>query len=191
MKIFLTALAMVCCTYMATSVSAAPQNYRIDSNHTFASFEFNHLGYSFQRSRFDKVRGNITLDQVKQVGSATIDIDVASINTGSVVFNGHLRGEDFFNAEKFPVIEFKSTSFNFLKDRLSTVNGNLTIKGVTHPVTLEVTHFKCMMHPMLNKPACGANAVATIQRSAFNMGKYVPNIADDINLSIAIEAIQE
>lgn len=131
------------------------------------------------------------LDQAKQTGSATIDIDVTSINTGSVIFNGHLRGEDFFNAEKFPKIEFKSTSFNFLKDNLSSVNGNLTIKGITHPVTLEVTQFKCMVHPMLNKPACGANAVATIQRSAFNMGKYVPQIPDDIKLYIAIEAIQE
>ncbi len=191
MKKFLATLSMVCCTYVATSVNAAPQNYRIDPNHTFTSFEFSHLGYSLQRSRFDKVRGDIMLDQAKQTGSATIDIDVTSINTGSVIFNGHLRGEDFFNAEKFPKIEFKSTSFNFLKDNLSSVNGNLTIKGITHPVTLEVTQFKCMVHPMLNKPACGANAVATIQRSAFNMGKYVPQIPDDIKLYIAIEAIQE
>lgn len=191
MKKFLATLGIVCCTYMATPVNAAPQNYHIDPNHTFASFEFSHLGYSLQRSRFDKVRGNIMLDQAKQTGSAIIDIDTTSINTGSAVFNGHLRGEDFFNAEQFPKIEFKSTAFNFVKGNLSSVNGNLTIKGITHPVTLEVTHFKCMMHPMLNKHACGANAVATIQRSLFNMGKYVPQIPDDISLYIAIEAIQE
>jgi polyisoprenoid-binding protein YceI len=76
----------------------------------------------------------------------------------------------------------------FKGDEPVSLSGDLTIKGVTKPVTLTITHFKCMPHPMLKVPACGANATATVKRSDFNMGKNVPYVGDEMSLSLAIEA---
>ncbi|MCC7005275.1 MAG: polyisoprenoid-binding protein [Ottowia sp.] len=170
---------------------AAVETYQLDPHHTFSSFEYSHLGYSTQRSRFNKTTGKITLDPVNHSGSADITIDVESIDTGSKIFDQHLHGEDFFDARKFPTITFKSNQFKFNGDVLSEINGEMTSKGVTKPVTLKVTQFKCMMHPMMKKEACGANAVATISRTEFNNGKYAPHVSDTVTLHIAIEAVKQ
>lgn len=178
---------------LASSLSAiaAPETYVADKNHTAARFEYNHFGYSTQQSRFDSTTGKVTIDRAAKTGSADITIDAKSINTGVEVFNGHLKGEDFFNVEKFPTITFKSSDFKFDGDKLASVSGDLTIKGITKPVTLTVTAFACQPHPMSKKDMCGANATAKIKRSDFNNGKYVPAVGDDVTLSIAIEAVKE
>ncbi len=179
----------------AASVSiaaiAAPETYVIDNSHTFPKFEYLHMGYSLQQSRFDKTSGKIIIDRAAKTGSADITSDVKSVNTGSELFNGHLKGDGFFDAEKFPTINYKSTSFKFDGDKLAAIEGNLTVKGITKPVTLAVTSFHCMPHPMAKKDACGANATAKIKRSDFNLGKYVPNVGDEVTLTIAVEAIKE
>jgi polyisoprenoid-binding protein YceI len=102
-----------------------------------------------------------------------------------------LQGEDFLDSAKYPAITYKSTKFNFNGDKLASVDGNLTIKGVTKPVKLDVTSFMCMPHPMLKKEACGANAVAKIKRSDFGAGKYAPHVSDEVTLGFSIEAIKE
>lgn len=170
---------------------AASDTYIIDGNHTFPKFEYSHFGYSLQQSRFDKTSGKITLDRAAKTGSAEISIDTRSINTGYDVFNGHLKGEDFFDVEKFPTATYKSTSIKFDGDKPVAIEGNLTVKGITKPVTLTVTAFKCMPHPFAKKDACGANATAKVKRSDFNLAKYVPNVGDEVTLSIAVEAIHE
>jgi polyisoprenoid-binding protein YceI len=118
-------------------------------------------------------------------------IDAKSVDTGSKLFDQHIQGEDFLDTAKFPTITYKSTKVNFKGDVPSTVEGNLTIKGVTKPVTLTITHFQCMDHPMMKKLACGANATATIKRTEFNAGKYAPHVGDDVTLSFAIEALKD
>jgi polyisoprenoid-binding protein YceI len=167
---------------------AAPENYTIDPSHTFASFEINHLGYSTQRGTFEKTAGTITLDLEKKSGSADIRIEAASLNTGWAARDKHLKSEDFFNAEKFPAITFKGKTFKFDGDKLSSVSGDFTLLGVTKPLTLDVTAFKCAPHPMSKKPACGADAVAKIKRSEFGMSAYVPNVGDEVTLRIQVEA---
>jgi polyisoprenoid-binding protein YceI len=173
------------------SAFAVVDVYERDPDHTFAWFEFNHLGYSTQRDRFDKVDATITLDLDNQVGSVDVSIDVQSISTGSLLFDQVLRSDMFFDAERFPVITFKSSRLNFGKfDDVTAVEGNLTVKGITRPVTLTVTHFKCMMHPMLRKPACGLNATGKVKRSEFNLGRFVPLIRDEITLHVSMEALK-
>jgi polyisoprenoid-binding protein YceI len=113
------------------------------------------------------------------------------VNTGYALFNQHLQGEDFFDTAKYPAITFKSTKVKFEGDKPVAVEGNLTIKGVTKPVTLTVTSFHSMPHPMLKKDAIGANATAKVKRSEFNMGKNVPYVSDEVTLTIAVEAIKE
>lgn len=170
---------------------AAPDTYVIDGGHTFPKFEYSHFGYSLQQSRFDKTSGKITLDRAAKTGSVDITIDTKSVNTGYDVFNGHLKGDGFFDVEKFPAITYKSTGVKFAGDKPVAIDGNLTIKGITKPVTLTVTAFNCMPHPMLKKDACGANATAKVKRSEFDLAKYVPNVGDEVTLSIAVEAIHE
>lgn len=173
---------------LSTAAFAAPETYTIEGTHTFPRFEYSHFGYSTQLSRFDKTTGTITLDKAAKTGAVDVTIDATSVNTGYPLFNQHIQGEDFFDTAKYPTITYKSTKVNFDGDKPATIEGNLTVKGVTKPVTLTVTSFHCMPHPMLKKDACGANATATIKRSEFNAGKYAPYVGDDVKLTIAVEA---
>lgn len=170
---------------------AAPETYVIDNAHTFPRFEYNHLGYSTQVNRFDKTKGKIVLDRAAKTGSVNVEIDAKSINTGLPIFNAHLQAEDYFDTAKYPVITFKSDTVRFEGDKVVSVDGDLTIKGVTKPVTLNVTSFNCKPHPMNKKDACGANATTKIKRSDFNAGKGVPAVSDEVILTIPIEAIKE
>lgn len=183
--------ALVLAAGISQSAAAAPETYAIDGAHTFPRFEYSHFGYSNQVSRFDKTSGTIVLDRAARTGSVDVVIDTTSVNTGFALFNGHLQGEDFFDTKKFPTITFKSSTLHFAGDKLRAVDGQLTIKGVTRPVTLDVTSFHCMPHPLLKKDACGANAVARIKRTEFNNGKFAPYVGDDVILTIAVEAIKE
>ena len=176
---------------LSAAALAAPESFSIDAGHTLPRFEYNHLGYSFQQHRFDKTSGKIVLDRTAKTGSVDVNIDAKSVNTGFALFNGHIQGEDFFHTEKYPSISFKSTSVKFDGDKPVAIDGNLTIKGVTKPVTLTVTNFHAMPHPMLKKDAIGANAVTKVKRSDFNMSKNVPYVSDEVSLSIAVEAVKE
>ena len=176
---------------LAQTAQAAPLTYVLDSTHTFPRFEYSHFGYSTQQSRFNKTTGQIVLDQAAKTASVDVSIDMKSVDTGFEVFNGHIQGEDFLDTAKYPTATFKSTASKFDGDKLSAVDGLLTIKGVTKPVTLTVTSFQCMEHPMMKKPACGANATTRIKRSEFNAGKFAPFVGDDVTLTIAVEAIAQ
>ena len=170
---------------------AAPETYNMDPSHTAPRFEYSHFGYSNQMHRFDKTSGKIVLDRAARSGSVDVTIDAKSVNTGLALFNGHIQGEDYFDTAKYPTITFTSTKVRFEGDKPAAVDGNLTIKGVTKPVTLTVTSFHSMPHPILKKDALGANATAKIKRSEFNMGKNAPAVSDEVTLSIAVEAIKE
>lgn len=184
----LVAVAIAASSFSAV---AAPETYVMDGSHTFPRFSYSHFGYSTQLSHFDKTSGKIVIDKAAKSGSVDVTIDMKSVNTGSALFNGHIQGEDFLDTAKFPTATYKSTKVNFDGDKVVSVDGNLTIKGITKPVTLSVTSFQCMPHPMLKKDACGANATAVIKRSEFNAGKYAPYVGDDVTLTIAVEAIKE
>jgi len=183
--------ALLSTAALSSAAIAAPETYAIDGNHTFPRFEYSHLGYSIQMSRFDKTTGKVTLDRAAKTGAVDVTIDMKSVSTGSTLFNGHIQGEDYLDTEKFPTATFKSTSVKFDGDKPAAIDGNLTIKGVTKPVTLAVTSFHCMPHPMVKKDACGANATTKIKRSEFNAGKNAPYVGDEVTLTIAIEAVKE
>lgn len=173
----------------AGSALAAPVTYNVDGSHTFPRFSYSHFGYSTQLSSFSKTSGKVVLDAEAKNGAVDIAIDMTSVSTGSVDFNGHIQGEDFLDTAKFPTATFKSTKVVFEGDKPKAIEGNLTIKGVTKPVTLTVTSFQAMPHPMMKKPALGANAFTTIKRTEFNAGKYAPYVGDEVRIDIAIEAV--
>lgn len=183
--------ALVLTGAIAAPTLAAPETFVVDSTHTFPRFSYSHFGLSTQLSRFDKSSGKVVLDKVAKTGSVDIVIDTTSVNTGYATFNEHIQGEDFLDTGKYPTATFKSTKVVFEGDKPVAVDGNLTLKGVTKPVTLTVTSFKTMPHPMLKKDAIGANAWTVVKRSEFNAGKYAPNVGDEVRIDIAIEAIKE
>lgn len=173
------------------SVLAAPETYVIDTNHTKPRFSYNHFGYSTQLSRFDKTSGKIVLDKVAKQGSMNVTIETNSVSTGFALFNEHIQGADFFDTAKYPTATFTSNKLNFKEDKITSADGTLTIKGISKPVTLTVTSFMCMPHPMKKKDACGANASVVVKRSDFNMGKNVPYVSDDVTIDIPVEAVKE
>lgn len=184
-------VALAVAASLSTAAFAASETYIIEGTHTMPRFEYSHFGYSTQVSRFDKTSGTITLDRAAKTGSVDVVIDAKSVNTGYPLFNEHIQGEDFFDTAKYPTITFKSKALKFDGDKLASVDGDLTIKGVTKPVTLTVASFHCMPHPMRKKDACGANATTKIKRSEFNAGKHAPYVSDEVTLTIPVEAVKE
>ncbi len=185
------AAALILSAAAAAPALAAPETYVADSTHTFSRFSYSHFGYSTQLSRFNKNSGTVVFDKVAKTGAVDIVIDTKSVDTGYDTFNEHIQGEDFLDTAKYPTATFKSTKVVFEGDKPVSVEGNLTLKGVTKPVTLTVTSFQAMPHPMLKKDAIGANAFTVIKRSEFNAGKYAPYVGDDVRIEVAIEAIKQ
>ena len=183
--------ALILAAVATAPALAAPETYVVDGNHSFPSFSYNHLGYSIQMSRFDKATGTVTLDKAAKTAAVDIVIDTKSVNTGSATFNEHIQGEDFLDTAKHPTATFKSTKVVFEGDKPVSIDGNLTLKGVTRPVTLKVNGFHAMPHPMLKKDAIGANATTKVKRTDFNMGKNVPYVGDEVTIDIALEAVKQ
>ena len=175
----------------AFTAMAAPETYVIESTHTFPSFSYSHMGLSTQISKFTKTSGTIVMDVAAKTGSVDVTIDMTSVETGVPVFNGHIQGDGFLDTAKFPTATFKSTKVVFDGDKPAAIEGNLTIKGVTKPVTLKVTNFVAKDHPMMKRPALGADASTVIKRTEFNAGKYAPAVGDDVTITISLEAIKQ
>lgn len=185
------AAALCLAAAVSTPALAAPETFALDANHTYPRFSYNHLGFSTQLSRFNKTTGKVVLDKAAKTGSVDIVIDTKSVDTGSTLFNEHIQAEDFLDTAKYPTATFKSTKVTFNGDKPATIEGDLTLKGVTKKVTLTVTSFLAMPHPMQKKDAIGANAHTTVKRTDFNMGKYAPNVGDEVRIDIALEAVKQ
>lgn len=184
-----TLIAAAFATCFAGQALASPQTYVVDSSHTFPRFSYNHMGLSKQILRFDKTTGTVVLDKDAKEAKVDVTIDMTTVSTGFETFDDHIQGEDFLDTAKFPTATFKSTKVVFDGDKPASIEGDLTIKGVTKPVTLTVTSFFNGPHPMMKKDAIGANATAVISRTEFNAGKFAPGVSDEVALDIALEAI--
>jgi polyisoprenoid-binding protein YceI len=178
-------------TGAAVPALAAPATYVIDPTHTFARFSYDHFGLSTQLSRFDRTSGTVVLDREAKTASVDVVIDTTSVDTGYATFNEHIQAADFLDTAQFPTATFKSTKVDFAGDQPTAIHGNLTIKGITRPVTLTVKRYVHMPHPMLKKDAIGADATTVIKRSDFNASKYAPNVGDEVTISVALEAVRQ
>ena len=138
---------------VALPAAAAEETYTIDPVHSQPMFEVRHMGFSLQRGSFSKASGKITLDRVAKKGTIDITIDATSIKTIDPKLDTHVKSKDFFNVEEYPTITFKSTNLNFDGDRVVSVDGELTLLGVTKPVTLTVANELCGEHPALLREA--------------------------------------
>lgn len=176
---------------LASPAFAAPLTYAVDSTHTFPSFTYNHLGFSQQTHRFLKTTGTVVWDKEGQTGSVDITIDTKSVDAGSALFSEHIQDTELFDTANFPTITFKSTKIKFAGEDPVSIDGDLTIKGITKPVTLTVTNFKSQINPLVRREAFGANAVTKIKRGDFNVSKGLPFVGNEVTLNIVIEAIRQ
>jgi polyisoprenoid-binding protein YceI len=180
------------------AASAAPESYTIDPTHTFVYWEVEHLGVSQQRGRFDRTTGKLTLDRVAKTGGVDLAVETASLSSGDNAkgarprtLDDHLKTADFFNVAEFPRMTFKSTGVKFAGDNPSEITGQLTLLGVTKPVTLKVERWVCKDNPMSKKPMCGGNASGSLKRTDFGMKYGVPAIGDEIRLWISVESYKD
>ncbi|MBC8024560.1 MAG: polyisoprenoid-binding protein [Steroidobacteraceae bacterium] len=175
---------------LSAAVIAAPVTYKVDAKHTFPSFEADHFGgMSVWRGKFKQTSGTITLDTAAKTGSIDITIDAASVDTGQDDLNKHLKSAEFFDVEKFPTATYKGKFTKFVDGKPTEVTGDLTLHGVTKPVTLTIRTFKCMPHPMKKKEFCGADVTTAIDRADFGIG-WGKNFGFkmDVKLNIQVEA---
>lgn len=184
-----TLFAALLAGLVAAPAMAAPQTYVLDPTHSFPRLSYDHMGLSKQILRFNKTTGTVVLDKEAREAKVDVTIDTTSIDTGFDTFDEHIQGADFLDTAQFPTATFKSTKVVFEGDKPVSIEGDLTIKGITQPVTLTVTSFFNGPHPMLKKDTVGANATAVVKRSDFNAGKFAPAVGDDVTLDIALEAI--
>lgn len=189
-----TTAALLAALALSTAAGAASaQSYTLDPNHTHPSVEFKHLGVSTFRGHFSKTTGKVTLDRAAKTGTVEVNIDPASIDFGVPVMNGHARGENWFKTEQFPTITYKGTVSRFDGDAPVQVDGQLTMLGVTRPVTLQMASFKCIQHPMLKREMCGGDATATINRRDFGLNPGAPTtaVSDEVKLLLQVEGLRD
>jgi polyisoprenoid-binding protein YceI len=175
---------------LATPAMAA-ESYTLDPSHTYPRWAASHFGFSTHHGQFNKTSGKLVLDPKSGKGSVEVTVDAASVSTGDLKFDEHLKSADFFDVKQHPAITFKSKSMKFENGRPVSASGDFTMLGVTRPMTFRISGVKCGMHPIAKKEACGAEVSGTVKRSAHGMKYGIPGISDDIRLAIQVEAIKE
>jgi polyisoprenoid-binding protein YceI len=171
---------------------AAPVTYNIDPDHTYPSFEADHMGgLSVWRGKINKSSGKVVLDTAAKTGEVDVTVDMASIDFGHDGMNNHAKGADILDVAKFPTATFKGKVSKWNGDAPAEVDGQLTMKGVTKPLKLTINSFLCKPHPMRRVEVCGADASGTFQRDAFGVdyGKS-SGFKMDTKLLISIEALK-
>jgi len=188
MRIRLSAIALVAALAAAPAV-AAPVTYQLDPTHTNVLAQWSHFGFSNPFANFGDVQGTLVYDAANVAASRVeVTLPLSGLTGFSGKFDEHLRSADFFDAAKYPTATFRSTRVEAAGEGKLKVTGDLTIKDITRPVVLDVTLNKSGEHPMLKVPAIGFDATATIRRSDFGVGAYVPHVGDEVVLRITTEA---
>jgi len=173
----------------AAGLSDLPSgNYGLDKSHGYITYSYSHMGYSTPHVGFRSFEVGLTLDSENPENSAVnVTIDATSIDSRVEVFNGHLNGPNFFDTANHPTITFKSTSVEALGEDKFNVTGDLTIKDVTKPVTLDTTINRAENHPMRKTPWIGVSATTKVSRSEWGLTRAVPNVGDEITIHISVE----
>ena len=180
------------------AAAAAPESFTLDPHHTYPHFAVDHLGVSTMWGRFDRSSGKFTLDRAAKTGSLELVVETASISTGdndkgsrARSRDEHLRGADFFNVAEFPRMTYKANSVKFNGEAVAEVSGQLTLLGVSKPLTLKMERWVCKDHPRYKKPICGGNASGSLKRSDFGMKYGIGGISDEVQLYIEFEALAD
>lgn len=172
---------------LAAQVLAAPVTYEIDPNHTFPSFEADHMGgLSLWRGKVNSTSGTITLDKEASTGTVDITMDMSTIDFGHQGLNDHAQTADLFDTAQFPEATFTGRLVDFRNGAPTAVDGTLTLKGVSKPLRLAINSFKCQEHPMQRREVCGADATATFNRDEWGVD-FGKDFGFDMGVTLRIQ----
>jgi polyisoprenoid-binding protein YceI len=187
-----TALAAAMLSFVAGYAVADPVTYQIDPSHTYPSFETDHFGgMSVWRGKFDHTSGTIVLDKDKGTGTVDVTVDATSIDFGMPKLNEHTKSAEMLDVAKYPTATYKGTLVSFKNGVPTQVEGQFTLHGVTHPLTLTIRQFKCMTYPTDKKEHCGADVAGSFNRSDYGItygDKY--GFKMDVKLAIQVEGVR-
>lgn len=170
---------------------AEPEAYKLDASHSQILFSYDHLGYSTSWGMFSGFEGDIQFDQDNPANSSvTVSFPVRSMFTGWEGRFEHFMSADFFDAAEDEMVTFTSTAIEVTGDSTANITGDLTLNGITKPVTLAATLNQTGDHPMEGKPWAGFDATATLLRSDFEVGAFAPFVSDEVEVQISIEAMK-
>ena len=178
------------------TISSFAATYKIEPDTSNVRFAIDHLKTSATTGGFYNVTGILQYDPSAKTGDISLIIPIKSLNTGNKVFNLKLMGPDFFNMDQFPLARFESTTWHFSSDKdnpkVTRVDGKLTLNGQTRPISLLATKFNCYLSSPLNRTVCGGNFTATIDRTQWNIKKYVLfGMTKNLTLNIQVEAAKQ
>ena len=176
---------------LASPPARGAESYAIDARHSQVTFGYTHFGFSRQTGMFRQVSGDVFFDPADPAkSSVSVTIPLEAIDTGVPDLDKDLKGPGYFDAAQFQSATFRSTRVEKTGADALSVTGDLSLHGVTRPVTLAVKVMKVGEHPMKKVPMLGFDATATIKRSDFGVDRMVPAVGDEIELHIAVEASQ-
>lgn len=182
--------AMVAALAPPGSALAQEQVYVIDPTHTFPMYAIEHFGVSLQYGRFDRTEGRIVLDPAAGTGSVEITIQAASVSSGEPSLDRMLRSDAFFDAARFPTLVYRASRVRYADGQPVGLDGELTMRGIARPLTLEVSRFRCTVHPLAGGKRCGALARGTLRRSDYELGRFKPPLlGEEVELTITVEAV--
>ena len=173
------------------ALSAAPEHFTIVPERTVPVYEVSRFALPPLHGRFERVSGGISLDAEAHEGSISIEIDATTASIGRGWFDDLLRGEDFFDVARFPRVRFRASRLEFEGDRPVRAAGELTLRGTTLPLTLELRRFACAPGAAPRSATCAAEIVGRISRSAYGMTSYAGLIGDEVRLMIRVEAARD
>ncbi|KNZ31154.1 MAG: hypothetical protein AD742_18205 [Methylibium sp. NZG] len=174
-----------------TRAQAQGVTYVLDPSHTQVTFEVLHLGTSTLRGRFNRIEGSVTLDRTARTGDVSITIDTSSVSTGVLPLDSLLRGAQGFASQEHPKAFFTARQLSFDDDKLASLRGEFTLKGVSLPLQMRATNFNCYEHPMLKREVCGGDFEAELMRSAFGISHSLPFVADRVRLLVQVEGVRQ
>jgi polyisoprenoid-binding protein YceI len=166
---FRISLLLAALVTLPLQAQAAQERYTIDPTHTFPSFEADHMGMSHWRGKFNRSSGSVLLDKAAGKGSVEVEIDMASVDFGLDALNTAAAGKELFETAKYPKATYRGELADFVDGAPTRVRGEFTLHGVTRPLDLRITRFKCMPHPLSKRDWCGADAEASFDRSQFGL----------------------
>lgn len=177
---------------MLFAVAAAPalaETYKIDPNHTQVRFQYSHFGFSNIVGIFSGVTGEIVYDPAQpEAASVKAEIPISDVHTGVADMNEHLRASDFFDVATYPTATFTSSKVEAVGEGKLKVTGELAVRDIKREVVLDVTVNGSRPHPMSQRPAIGFDATTMVKRTELGVGKYAPNVSDEVSISITVEA---
>jgi len=167
--------------------------YALDPNHAAVYFAVGHNDISYVRGRFGRLRGTIQYDAEARSGSMVVSVQTNTVDTGNSAVDNVLRSEQFLDADRYPEVHFVADRLVFDGDKLTAVEGKVTLHGVERPLRLTVKRFVCKDVPLgiAHRYVCGGDFQAELKRSDFGMTRFLPEVADEVDLSISGEAVRQ